>query len=118
VLVVDDSSFLRARIRQILDPEGYNLVEAKSGLAALEEIEKCEFACIVTDLAMPELDGFGLLEELRRRRLATPVVVLTADIQNTTRHHCEQLGAAAVLQKPIKAATLRSVVSCLVGGGY
>lgn len=116
ILVVDDSIFLRKRIRQVLQPEGYTLVEANNGLSALAEIEKREFACILTDLVMPDLDGFGLLAELQKRRLRTPVVVLTADVQNATREKCQLLGAAAFVTKPVNPDALRSALSGILDG--
>jgi CheY-like chemotaxis protein len=116
ILVVDDSMFLRKRIRQALQGDTYTLVEACSGLSALAEIEKQEFACILTDLVMPELDGFGLLAEIQRRRLPMPVVVLTADIQKTTRERCEQLGASEFIQKPVNPDILRSALSRVLDG--
>ena len=116
ILVVDDSSFLRKRIRQFLQAEGYELVEASSGSSALAEIEKRQFTCIITDLVMPDLDGFGLLAELQKRHLQTPVVVLTADVQKTTRERCEVLGAAAFIQKPVNPDTLRSALASILGG--
>ena len=116
ILVVDDSLFLRKRIRQVLKEDGYTLVEATSGKAALVEIEKQRFDCILTDLVMPDLDGFGLLAELQKRNLSTPVVVLTADIQKTTRERCEQLGASTFIQKPLNPELLRSALSKALGG--
>jgi CheY-like chemotaxis protein len=110
ILVVDDSSFLRKRIRQVLQ-EDYTMVEATSGLTALVEIDKREFRCILTDLVMPDMDGFGLLTELQKRGLRTPVIVLTADIQKSTRERCETLGAAAFVQKPINPGVLRAALS-------
>ena len=116
ILIVDDSAFMRKRVRQVLQNDGYALVEANSGAAALLAINQQEFACILTDLVMPELDGFGLLAELQYRRLPTPVVVLSADIQKTTRERCEALGAAAFLQKPVNGDTLRLALSGILGG--
>lgn len=116
ILVVDDSSFLRKRIRQALQND-YALVEAISGTTALAEIDKREFRCILTDLVMPDMDGFGLLTEIQRRGLRTPVIVLTADIQKTTRERCESLGAAAFIQKPINAEVLRTTLSGVLSEG-
>ena len=97
ILVVDDSSFLRKRLRQALQPDGYTLVEAESGQAALDALAKQEFACVLTDLVMPDVDGFALLTQVQGRRLTVPVVVLTADIQKSTQERCEALGARAIL---------------------
>jgi twitching motility two-component system response regulator PilH len=116
VLVVDDSMFQRRLIRQALQGNGYKLVEAIDGATAVKAIEQQEFACILTDLVMPGLDGFGLLAEIQRRQIRTPVVVLTADIQKSTRERCEQLGAVAFVQKPVDGNALRSALSGAMGG--
>jgi len=116
ILIVDDSTFLRKRVRQALQDQGYTLVEADSGLSALKEIENQQFSCIVTDLVMPGMDGFGLLAEIQKRHLTAPVVVLTADVQKTTHDRCAELGASAFIQKPVNPDVLRSVVSGIVGG--
>jgi two-component system chemotaxis response regulator CheY len=116
ILIVDDSTFLRKRVRQALQDQGYTLVEADSGLSALKEIDKQQFSCIVTDLVMPGLDGFGLLAEIQKRHIESPVVVLTADVQKSTHDRCDELGASAFLQKPVNPEALRSVVSGIVDG--
>ena len=116
ILIVDDSAFMRKRVRQALQNDGYTLVEASDGAAALAAIGQQEFACILTDLVMPELDGFGLLAELKFRKLPVPVVVLSADMQKTTRERCEALGAAAFLQKPASGDDLRLALSSVLGG--
>ena len=115
ILIVDYSAFMRKRVRQVLQEDGYALVEASNGAAALLAIGQQDFACIVTDLVMPELDGFGLLAELQFRKLPAPVVVLSADIQKTTRERCEALGAAAFLQKPVNVDALRLALTDLLG---
>jgi len=118
ILVVDDSVFMRKRIRQSLEQEDYTLVEAANGVSALDEIGRRKFDCILTDLLMPDMDGFELLAELRRRHLSTPVLVVTADIQKATRERCEELGAKDIIQKPVPPDRLRSVVAGMVGGPY
>lgn len=114
ILLVDDSMFLRKRLRQALQDEGYRLVEADNGQAALSAIEQQNFDCVLTDLVMPRMDGFGLLAEIRKRGLPVPVVVITADIQKTTRDRCVELGASAFLQKPVDPGSLRSTISAMM----
>lgn len=116
ILVVDDSMFLRKRVRQALQPAGYTLVEAENGQGALDALDRQEFACVVTDLLMPGLDGFALLAQIQGRNLTVPVVVLSADIQKSTRERCLALGARAVVQKPVNPDELRSVLAGLLSG--
>ena len=107
---------MRKRVRQALGQEGYTLVEADSGVTALTELDKREFSCILTDLVMPDLDGFGLLAEMQRRHVSAPVVVVTADIQKSTRERCEGLGATTFVQKPVPPEKLRAVVAQILEG--
>jgi CheY-like chemotaxis protein len=86
-------------------------VDASNGQLALDELEKRRFDCILTDLVMPELDGFELLAEIQRRYQSTPVVVVSADIQKTTQERCADLGAVQFVQKPASPETLRGVVA-------
>ncbi len=110
ILVVDDSTFLRRRVREALETE-HSVQEAANGKQALSALAQGGFECVVTDLVMPELDGIGLLSALRDLGNKVPVVVMTADVQKTTRARCEELGAIAFLNKPVNAMELRSVVA-------
>jgi CheY-like chemotaxis protein len=80
VLVVDDDLTVRQLLRRMLEPEGYTVVEAENGRAALERLQAGVPALILLDLMMPEMDGFEFLTELRRHEAwrAIPVVVVTA----------------------------------------
>jgi PAS domain S-box-containing protein len=80
VLVVDDDSDLRQRLRGMLEKEGLQVEEAADGRAALTRLDEQWPALILLDLLMPGMDGFAFLAELRRRGegRSVPVVVLTA----------------------------------------
>jgi CheY-like chemotaxis protein len=106
ILIVDDSMFMRNRIKKALTGAGYAVTEATQGQEALEKFGQDQFDCVVTDLVMPILDGIGLLTALRASHPQMPVVVLTADIQQTTRAQCEELKATCFLNKPPDPALL------------
>jgi CheY-like chemotaxis protein len=96
LLVVDDSFTLRELQRRILSRAGYRVVLAEDGRDALEVLdEDREIAMLVTDIDMPELDGFGLIEALRadERFTALPVIVVTARDADGDRRHGIDLGA-------------------------
>ena len=100
ILVVDDSSFMRNRVKSALTSAGFAVVEATNGEEGLAKCHSTNFDCIVTDLVMPVLDGIGFLTKLRELSVTTPVVVLTADVQQTTKAQCGELGARQVMNKP------------------
>ena len=106
ILIIDDSGFQRKLISDILKEEGYIVItsaDGNSGFAtALEESPDL----ILCDLLMPELDGYDFLKKIRDHGLEIPIMVLTSDIQNTTRQYCLDLGAITVLNKPVKNTIL------------
>ena len=73
--------------------------------------------CIILDLLMPELDGFGVLEALKQKGSKIPVIVLSADIQDSVREQCLGLGAAMMLQKPAKAPKILEALDQVLNKG-
>ncbi len=116
ILVVDDSRIARAVIRQILEKAGHQVTEAPGVVAALAQVVGQAPDCVTSDMLMPEGGGRGLMEGLQQRGVDVPVVVVTADIQNTTRSECLRSGAAAVVDKPVKAAELLRAVTAALDG--
>ncbi len=65
---------------------------------------------IITDLLMPDLDGFAFLREAKTAGVTIPVLILTSDIQTATKNKCLALGAAGVMNKPVKKENLSRMV--------
>ncbi len=110
ILIADDSAFQRKNIRRALQQDGYTILEASNGREALEMVDTNPIDCILLDLIMPQEDGLSVLTALRDRGLAIPVLVITADVQTSTRQQCLDLGAAAVINKPQDGAELRATI--------
>jgi chemosensory pili system protein ChpA (sensor histidine kinase/response regulator) len=102
VLLVDDSLSVRKIVAQMLRKAGHQVVTASDGQEALELLEQQPFQAVVTDLEMPRMSGFELLEEVRRRPgLAhLPIAVLTTRASAKHRDLAIELGANAYLTKP------------------
>ncbi len=111
VLVIDDSSFQRRVIGDLVRAAGYETVEAADGREGLEKIATHRPACILVDLLMPRMGGLELLETLKEQRSPTPVIIITADIQEAVHQQCLQLGADAVVTKPVDQAQLIPLIS-------
>jgi CheY-like chemotaxis protein len=116
ILVVDDSSFARMRISHMLQEGGHDTVEAADGREGLAMAQRERPDCILTDLLMPEMDGIALLAALRELGSNLPIIVLTADIQESKRKQCEVLGAAGFLPKPPQSKVLLAVVEKVLAG--
>lgn len=110
ILVVDDSMFARLNICNMLQSAGYETVEAADGREGLEKASAVKPDCIISDLLMPELDGIQFLAALKEENLRLPVIVLTADIQETKRQQCLDLGAAGFAYKPPQKQQILSLI--------
>jgi chemosensory pili system protein ChpA (sensor histidine kinase/response regulator) len=108
ILLADDSLSVRKMVGQSLRRLGYNVVTAADGQEALEILQEGSFAALITDLEMPRMSGFELLEEVRRRpHLAhLPVAILTTRASAKHRDLAMQLGVNAYLTKPADEAQL------------
>jgi twitching motility two-component system response regulator PilH len=110
ILIVDDSLSARQGISQTVGDCGHETIVAANGLEALDLVAEQKPDCMVLDLLMPEMDGFDVLKMLKNRGLKIPVIVLSADIQETTRVECLKLGAFRFLNKPPMAAELMGAI--------
>src|SRR6188472_370649 len=111
-LVVDDEPGVRRSLARMLQAQGFQCFEAGTGLEALDLLERIgETPLIVSDMRMPELDGIGFLEAVRRRYPDTSVIMLTGLSDTTTAVDCLHLGAADFLLKPISMNELQARVA-------
>jgi len=117
VLVVDDDAANRVAVRAILSGEGFSVREAADAFAALDAVEEEPPHAILLDLKMPGMDGLGLLDNLRRRELGVPVVVLTGHGDEFTAASCLEAGADAYLAKPPQRAELLLAIRNAVARG-
>lgn len=109
VLVVDDERPVRFTIAEVLRDAGFEVVEAADGQEASAHLDDVDV--VLTDLRMPELDGFGLLDAVRRRDVALPVVLLTARGSERDAVTAMKRGAYDYLTKPFDADELAATVA-------
>lgn len=116
VLVVDDAEANRELLSRRLSREGHRVVVACDGNEALELVRQQNFDLILLDIMMPNVDGYQVLETLKKEETLRhiPVIMITAidDIQSIAR--CIELGAEDYLSKPFNAILLRARINaCL-----
>jgi len=114
ILVVDDSAFQRNLVTKMVTGAGFEARTAGNGRECLDCLEREGCDLLLLDLNMPEMDGLQVLEYLSDKRIQVPVIVLTADIQESTRKRCMDLGAEAVLNKPPQQAELEQEMQKLL----
>ena len=78
ILVADDDDSVRGVIAEVLADDGYSVIEASDGKAALELFTETPCRVVITDIRMPGLDGIGLLEEIRKQNSRTQVIIATS----------------------------------------
>ncbi len=115
VLVVDDSGLARRSARHILEPAGYAIAEADDGMAALERyfLEKPDV--VLLDLVMRGMSGLDVLAKLREMDPAARVVVVSADVQDSSRQLAMDAGAAGFITKPVESTALLKAVAHVLG---
>ena len=108
VLLVDDEDQLRRVMRDLLERDGYDVIEARDGIEALDQVDRHAPDIVVLDLNLPGLDGYGVLSHLRSRRTTEriPVVVLTARGDEENEVRVFEFGADDFLSKPFRARAL------------
>jgi CheY-like chemotaxis protein len=108
VLLVDDEDQLRRVMRDLLQRQGYTVVEARDGAEALDEVDRHAPDIVILDLNLPGVDGYSVLSQLRSRTATRqiPIVVLTAKGDEDNEVRVLELGADDFLTKPFRAKAL------------
>lgn len=114
LLLVEDDRNLRGFLRKAFREEGYSVDEAESGDRAIERALSTEYQCVVLDIMLPGRDGFAVVEELRRRSVATPILLLTARDELEARIRGLEGGADDYLTKPFDLPELLARVLALI----
>lgn len=109
-MVIDDQPGVRRLIAEALKQVGFNVTVATDGQEALEEIALEEPSLVILDMKMPGMNGVEFLQELRRRFLALPVIVITAYNELDLAEQASKLGASYYLQKPFDLQDLYHLV--------
>ena len=117
IIIVDDSNLARRTTRSILANAGHEIIEAEDGLSALERYFLDKPDVVLLDVTMREMDGLEVLQRLRQLDSNARVIIVTADVQSTTREMAEQGGATAFVMKPVSAGPLSAAVEVALKGG-
>jgi CheY-like chemotaxis protein len=107
VMLVDDSKMVRVKSSRLLASHGFQVVTAVDGLDALRQLETCCPDLLITDVDMPEMDGFGLVNALRGspRTQHIPLVMITS-AEDRHREEALRIGVGLVMGKPYDEAAL------------
>jgi len=102
ILIVDDDEYVLKMFSSILDEAGYKVCAADCGEKALEEMDRDNFALVVTDIIMPEMNGIELLRKIHEKKPEIPVIIMTASPELDTATEALRYNAFDFLIKPFK----------------
>lgn len=93
ILIAEDEAFIASLYKLNLEKQGVEVTIVGNGKLALDSIKKERFDMLLLDLMMPEMDGFEVLEYLKKNNIHIPTIVLTHLSQNVDQKKCMDLGA-------------------------
>jgi CheY-like chemotaxis protein len=116
ILVVDDSATVRKFVSASLNIKGYKVVAAGDGIEALERMPSEKFDLIITDLNMPDMDGFELIHSIRETQeyKGIPIIVLSSMTDLKNKDHALEMGALVFLEKPFSTEAIQQEVAKLI----
>lgn len=111
ILVIDDEEVILQAVSRIASAEGLNVDTENNARSALKKISHKEYSLILCDIMMPEIDGFIFLEEMQKRKLLTPVIMITgySTVENAVKSLYK--GAIDFVPKPFTFEELKSSIS-------
>ncbi len=114
ILVVDDEHLVRWSLRRYLEAEGFETLDAESGVRALEILEKEPIDILITDLMMPEMNGLELIRKALVMKPELDVLVITANDSTSVIQSAEDAGAKRTFTKPIPFKELSGTIQALI----
>jgi two-component system, NarL family, capsular synthesis sensor histidine kinase RcsC len=110
ILLVDDNPVNRELIQQQLETLGCTVDAAEDGVAALHMWRDGRYKAVLTDINMPNMNGYELAKELRRRGFKMPILAVTATALASEKMHCKRAGITDLLLKPLSLETLQDAL--------
>ncbi len=118
ILIVDDEGAIRDLLRSAFEAEGYNVLAAGDGEAALALYERYQPEVILLDLMMPRLDGLGFLHEFRRRFPAADPPIFVMSAVRTAGDHARAAGVDGFFAKPFDLDRVIETVAASLQGRH
>lgn len=114
ILVVEDEPMLRLLSEKMLTKQGAKVTSCENGLSALNAFDSTEFDLVLTDLMMPEMDGYSLTAAIRKTGANTPIIAVTAAVVGEETDEALLVGADSFISKPISPQKVIEVMNKIV----
>ena len=118
ILLIEDEARLRDNLQTLLQSEGYHVTVAQNGAEGIKRLRHESFDLVITDLVMPEIDGFQVLEYLKAYSPETVVVVMTAYVSAGSVIDALRKGAYDYLSKPFEFDLMKATIARALEKAY
>ncbi|MEZ5756500.1 MAG: response regulator [Paracoccaceae bacterium] len=117
ILAIDDSPTMRGLVAAALQPSVFDLHLAEDGIAGLDLLPKADPHLVITDINMPRLDGFGVIEGVRASpsHASVPILVLTTESGAALKDRARRAGATGWIVKPFDDTRLIQTIHRVLG---
>ena len=117
ILAIDDSRTIRSLLTMTLEKAGFSVTTAVDGVDGVNKFNESHADLVITDVNMPNKDGFGVIEDIRGgdRNRGVPVLVLTTESGAALKERARKAGATGWIVKPFDDDSLVSVIRRLTG---
>ncbi|WP_050927913.1 response regulator [Aestuariivita boseongensis] len=112
VLAIDDSATIRALVTQTLENAGFDVTTAVDGQDGVDLFQTRRFDAVITDINMPNMDGFGVITAIRQNNVnpRVPILVLTTESGQSLKDRARAAGATGWIVKPFEDTALVNVL--------
>ena len=114
ILVIDDEPVLRATIKHMLEEKGYRVWVAENGHEGLQVFRKNRPDIVITDMVMPIIDGFAMIDSLRRECPGLPIIAMSAFVEPERMEQPLDSGAFCYLTKPVDMSVLFDLIRAIL----
>ena len=115
-MIADDEFLIRWSLTQALTQEGYEVISVEDGKKAIEVARTQHFDFIITDIIMPELDGWKVLEAIKQTQPSPRVIIITAHGREDTGRIAQERGAWAYVEKPYIIDKIKEILRKVFNG--
>ena len=115
ILVIEDEPAMRLLVQEYLEFLGYRVLSAPDGTTAIKIGDSEPFSLAFVDINLPDMSGVDVMRKLRESGIASPFVVVSANLRESFADEIESLSVHKVLEKPVDLTDIEAVVKDLVG---
>jgi len=117
VLAIDDSLTIREMVREVLSSAGFSVTTANDGVDGVSQFGQDRYDAVITDINMPKMDGFGVIEHIRggATNARVPILVLTTESGAALKERARAAGATGWIVKPFEDEGLVNVIRRVTG---